>query len=84
VAVAAPAPLAPKHPFYHWTAELLRQGHAVEAVAEIRRLEPRVVLEHALAALAAGQTIPGTPFEGLDLGPSATALVEQLRRKTSG
>jgi ATP-dependent DNA helicase RecQ len=51
-------------PFYHWTAELLARGFSVAEAAEVRRLDPQIILEHALAAARAGKRVPRAAFSG--------------------
>ncbi len=64
---AKPTPARPgsAHPHYHWTAQLLLDGRSVSEVAEIRRLEIGIVLEHAVAAANAGAALPWPAFAEL-------------------
>ena len=66
-------------PFYHWTAELLAKGFSVMEVAEIRRLDSQIILEHALAAAKSGKQVPKSAFEGYKFPPESDEVWEMLK-----
>jgi ATP-dependent DNA helicase RecQ len=76
---SAPTEIAKSaHPYFHWTAELLCKGFTVAQTAEIRRIDPSVVLEHALAAVKAGWSIPKSAFADFKAPAASNAVWKML------
>jgi ATP-dependent DNA helicase RecQ len=65
-------------PYYHWTVELLARGFTVAEAAEVRNIDPIVVLEHALAAAKAGRRIPRAAFAGCKFPPECDERWDML------
>jgi hypothetical protein len=58
--------------------ELLERGFTVAEVAEIRRVDVTVVVEHALAAARTGRMAPSTAFEAGGFPETCAANLELL------
>jgi hypothetical protein len=73
---------SPPRPDYYWTWRLLRDGYAVGECAIIRSVEQRVVFEHAILAIEAGEAVERSWFGDTIEAPGSESieLLDMLRR----